>query len=190
MSFINSSARLIAVAAFAAIGKTYADGPYDDHLDEVVAILHEMGFGNDGYIQVGFLHDTLEDTQITAGDFRRFGVPEHIIQSVLFVTDEPGHNRKTRKANTYVRVTNDLGRATAGTPARAPTPEVVVGLVVKWADRIANLRSSHRGNPGLLKMYRKEAEMFRMIYSPPPAVQATFPAAWGRLLTEYDRLVG
>ena len=33
-------------------------------------------------------------------------------------------------------------------------------LIVKTADRLANVRAAHAGNPGLLKMYRKEHPQF------------------------------
>jgi (p)ppGpp synthase/HD superfamily hydrolase len=157
MSF-TSHIRLLAAGAHAAVGQKYGDLPYVAHLDQVVAILRESGFDTFLHDITGFLHDIIEDTKVTAEDLTRFDIPQRVIRAVEFLSDEEGHNRKTRKANTYKRVQRDIA---------AGGEHISIGLAVKWADRIANLRASTQSNPGLLKMYRKEWEVFRTAYMPP-----------------------
>lgn len=61
------------------------------------------------------------------------------------MTDEPGENRKARKAATYRKI------KTAGPAA----------VALKLADRIANVENSVRtGNVQMQKMYAKEYEEF------------------------------
>ena len=172
--------RAFAFGAHAAIGQLYNGGPYSGHLEDVVAILREFNF--DGrVIQVAYLHDIREDTKVTSDDLKALSVGVLVIRAVEFVTDEPGHNRKTRKLNTYARVREEIDR-------HSDMGWLRDGVLVKLADRVANLRSSHKGNPGLLKMYRKEAADFRDAYKLPEYVYASDPR-WERLLAEYDRLV-
>ena len=158
------------------MGQKYAGGPYVEHLDDVVAIIREFGIRGNDVAVVGYLHDVLEDTKVTWQDLQAMGFNEDVVAAVEFVTDEDGHNRKTRKAKTYERVRLEK---------QVDHPVVRLGLFAKWADRIANLRASHKDNPGLLKMYRKEAEVFREAYMPVGDMAQHFTA----MIAEYDRLV-
>jgi hypothetical protein len=82
---------------------------------------------------------------------------------VAAVTDEPGKNRKERKALTYRKL------AAARPAARA----------LKLADRIANVESSVAadGKAGLLEMYRKEHPSSRAALH----VAGEHDAQWARL---------
>ena len=151
----NAEVRQIAVTGHE--GQEYDNQPYTVHLDDVVGVMAEFGYSNDTLVQLGLLHDIVEDTDMTADRLRELGVDELIVLAVLFLSDEDGHNRKTRKANTYARVVRQ--KVHGGETVR-------LGIIAKFADRIANLRASHRNNPGLLKMYRKEADAFRSAYMP------------------------
>ncbi len=144
-------ARDFAVAYHGA--QLYGNRPYVEHLEDVVKVLGEAGYPY--HQDIGFLHDVLEDTDATADMIRaQFG--DFTADAVLFCTDEPGTNRKTRKLATYLRV--DADRANE-------TEAVVSGLAVKVADRIANLRNCRaENNTGLLSMYRKEHRDFERHY--------------------------
>ena len=179
MSLTANQIKFYAAGAHAAQGQKYGDSPYFWHLNSVVEVLQEFGFIDDEYAIIGYLHDVIEDTGVTADDLLALGLDWPLVRSVMFLTDEGGFNRKTRKTNTYNRVKRDLstgGRAT------------IIGVVVKWADRVANLRNCvSTENVGLLKMYRKEAQAFRYVYQIPADCDEV--AAWTPMVAEHDRLV-
>jgi len=176
--FTSHDARQLADREHDLAGDRYGDGPYVVHLDEVVRILAQFGFGHEFAAQAGYLHDIVEDTAMTADGLRERGVSELVVLAVLFLSDEEGHNRKTRKANTYARVKQD--KIKGGEATR-------LGIPVKWADRIANVRQSKADNPGLFKMYRKEAVAFRAAYMPIDSLLAD--PGFLRMVAAYDLLV-
>lgn len=161
----------------------YGKRPYLDHLREVQEIATQIMAGLiaesvleiDGREQmrlasdVSMLHDTVEDTPATDEIIRQvFG--DEVADGVAYCTDEEGPNRKARKAATYARVKEHPNK---------------VGRVVKWADRLANLRNCHATkNHGLLRMYRREAQDFFDAYAP-----GEHSDAWAPWLDEYWRLV-
>lgn len=163
---LEAQARSFAAEAHAAVGQLYDGMPYAVHLDEVVSILREYDCVGETLILTGYLHDVLEDTpneyeNIAAG----FGTV--VADAVEFCTDAPGENRKERKAATYARCKAN------------PNP---VGVVVKVADRLANVRSCTRWNPKLLRMYARERDAFKDAYY----VAGLCPFMWH----EYDKLLG
>lgn len=136
-------ARSFAVTAHGS--QMYGSKPYAFHLDAVVALLSP--YGSEAQV-VGYLHDVVEDTEITEHDVRaRFG--DLIAECVSFLTDSPGANRAERKARTYARL------ATVAGPAE-------LALVVKAADRLANVRSCVSDQRHTLwEVYRREHPGFR-----------------------------
>jgi (p)ppGpp synthase/HD superfamily hydrolase len=136
-------ARSFAVTAHGS--QMYGSKPYAFHLDAVVALLSP--YGSEAQI-VGYLHDVVEDTEVTEHDIRkRFG--DLVAECVGFVTDSPGASRAERKARTYARL------ATVAGPAE-------LALVVKAADRLANVRSCVSDQrQALWEVYRKEHPSFR-----------------------------
>ena len=93
-------------------------------------------------------NDVVEDTNITITDIKNeFG--EFISDSVSILTDESGQNSKERKTKTYAKMSKVSG-------------ELELALVVKAADRLANVQASYSGkNTRLLKMYKQEHEVFK-----------------------------
>lgn len=160
----------------------YGDKPYVSHLDDVVAVLDtHFKRAIPELLAVGYLHDVLEDTSVTAGTlFEQFG--PNVALAVQFCTDEPGPNRKTRKAATYARcraqiVANDTLIKTQNgylwptdlvsaldmlAPLEQPHCPLATayGTVVKVADRIANLRNCIASGSDLFRMYQKERDAF------------------------------
>ena len=118
----------------------------------MVAILEPHG----EWVQaVGYLHDVIEDTPATRGDVEQvFG--SMIAGWVALVTDEPGANRRERKTKTNTK----LAAVDGGADGYA--------LIVKAADRLANLRESAKGGDGSkLDMYRREHVAFlTAVYRP------------------------
>jgi (p)ppGpp synthase/HD superfamily hydrolase len=160
-SELVSAARAFAIAAHG--DQTYGRGaqarPYVAHLDEVAGVLRELASpAGDVELAAAYLHDVVEDTGTTTAGieaaFARFGadVAARLAAIAGFCTDEPGPNRKQRKAATYARMRGDV--------AAAP-PWIRSAVQVKLADRIANLRACHRDNPSMLEMYRRESASFR-----------------------------
>jgi (p)ppGpp synthase/HD superfamily hydrolase len=156
-----AAARAFAIAAHG--DQTYGKGeqarPYVAHLDEVAGVLRELAApAGDVGLAAAYLHDVVEDTGTTAAGieaaFARFGadVAARLAAIAAFCSDEPGPNRKQRKAATYARMRRDVAAAPAW---------IRDAVQVKLADRIANLRASHRENPALLEMYRRESAAFR-----------------------------
>ncbi len=140
--------RLVAEARnFASLkhaGQEYAPGvPYTVHLD---AVAKEVAPCGPQAQVVAYLHDVLEDTAVKRMDLRhRFG--GDVEHKVGICTDEPGENRRARKAKTNIKLA-------------AVDPPWVDTLVVKVADRLCNIRAAALHRPGLLDMYRREHAAF------------------------------
>ena len=123
----------------------YGARPYSWHLEAVVGLLSP--YGTKAQI-IGYLHDVIEDTEVTEAEVRdRFG--NLIAECVSLLTDASGATRAERKASTYARL------ATVNGPAE-------LALVVKAADRLANVRScASDRRQGLWEVYRREHPAFR-----------------------------
>ncbi len=138
--------RARAFAVHAHGDQLYGAAPYCVHLDEVAAILEPFGPEHQA---AAYLHDVIEDTDVELDELReRFG--DQIARWVLLVTDEPGDSRRERKRRTYPKYTAiDAQSTDAG------------ALVIKVADRLANLRSCIRnGDQRRFQMYRDERLQF------------------------------
>lgn len=126
-------------------GQTYGGGPYTDHLDDGKAILNEFGFTEQTHkhLHGAFdLHDIFEDckhTKYSPEYMISVGVPIRWVKLAQFVTDEPGKNRKERKAATYPKIKGHTQ-----------------GTIIKLVDRLANVRRGAKND-----MYRKEHASFK-----------------------------
>ena len=116
------------------------------HLIEVIQVLHRFGFHEDTQPELfaaAWLHDVLEDTQVKIQTLRQV-FPRRVCYLVEALTDEPGRNRAERKAATYKKI-----RA-AGRDA----------VIIKLADRIANMEASSMSDLSFHEMYKKERPAF------------------------------
>ncbi|MBC6904860.1 bifunctional (p)ppGpp synthetase/guanosine-3',5'-bis(diphosphate) 3'-pyrophosphohydrolase [Saccharophagus sp. K07] len=122
----------------------YGDMPYVFHLDQVVELLQDYG---EVAQVIGYLHDSVEDTSINIADIENeFGA--FVAHCVSLVTDPPGPDRASRKTKTYARLATVKG-------------EAEMALIVKAADRLANVRMCVKeNNKKLLEVYRKEQPVF------------------------------
>ena len=92
-------------------------------------------------VSVAWLHDILEDTDMTALVLAdKFGAT--IADAVVGVTDSKGNNRLEKQLNTYHR-----------------TRKNAVSTLVKLCDRLANMKNSIGEPTG--NMYRKEYLRFK-----------------------------
>lgn len=126
----------------------YGDRPYSAHLEEVDAVIRKFSadFTEQEFavlVECSWLHDIIEDTGTTAAQLESmFG--SVVADTVYKVSDEPGKNRKERKAKTYPKIaSSDLA------------------IALKLADRIANVENCRKNNSSLFGMYVREHEEFR-----------------------------
>ena len=137
-------------------GQKYDEGPYEFHLNEVVALAAQARdpvLHPDFLEDIAWLHDVLEDTEVDAIELsEKFG--SFITRSVQIVTDPSGQpNRVSRKtmANSAFSIcsVDDITERAA--------------LIVKTADRLANIKySALNGDHGKLEMYRREHAAFEV----------------------------
>jgi len=134
-------ARYLAISKHGVQG--YDEYPYYYHLEEVVDVLRDHGYTEDKYIISAYLHDILEDTATSYNDIKKlFG--EEIAEIVYCVTDELGRNRKERKEKTYPKIKGNKD-----------------AIIIKLADRIANVKNCIKTENALLAMYKNEYAEFR-----------------------------
>ena len=135
------NAREFAIAAHG--DQRYGDGPYQVHLAAVAAVLDRFGIATDPLRQAAWLHDTVEDTDTTREQIaERFG--DHVAALVWAVTNEAGPNRRARNAATYPKIARQPG-----------------AVLLKLADRIANVESCIASGDRRLSMYAREYPGFR-----------------------------
>lgn len=117
--------------------------PYTQHLTDVVSILREFGFSSDDYMCAAWLHDSLEDTNLSSSEvISEFG--EDIFKLIDSVTNGKDGNRKQRAERSYILMY--INR---------------LAIALKLADRIANVRASKRSNDSKYEMYKKEYPYFK-----------------------------
>lgn len=130
-------------------GKGNSAVPYSYHLEAVYDVLIRFGFTDADLLACAYLHDVMEDADASYNDLvKEFNV--RIAEAVYAVTDEKGRNRKERKAKTY--------------PGIRKNPDAII---IKLADRIANLEHGIENKDSLFSMYKKEHDDFRKaLYTP------------------------
>ena len=125
-------------------GQKYGSFAYDFHLNHVCEILIKFGILDIILLVSAWLHDIIEDTEWTKEDVEReFG--NVVAQLVDNVTDAPGKNRKERKAKTFIKIIKDKR-----------------SVLLKLADRIANVKHSLKVRSKHLSMYVNEHEEFSL----------------------------
>ena len=103
-------------------GQIHGTRPFTTHLGEVVSALHEFGHLDDDLTAAAWLHDVVEDTPVTIEEiYSEFG--NRIGDLVDALTDGPGKTRVEKKQKPYSTI-----------------PKVPGAVLVKLADRIANVR--------------------------------------------------
>jgi guanosine-3',5'-bis(diphosphate) 3'-pyrophosphohydrolase len=142
-----------AFAEEAHVSQLYGDLPYMEHINSVVKILEPYG----EFLQtLGYLHDTVEDTSITQKDIlNKFG--RFISECVYLLTDpEEFNSRQEKKIASNTRFKNiSLG------------DDYIAVLIVKAADRLANMRWTFATKSKYRNMYKKEYYEFKSaVYRP------------------------
>lgn len=157
--FTEFAMRARAYAVKAHGDQRYGAAPYSVHLDAVARVLVRFGHTDEETVAAGFLHDAIEDAGVTHDELEReFGA--RVAALVDACTDGRGQNRKERKERPYRLI-----------------PKTPGSLLVKLADRIANVEAARADRPGLLEMYRKEHPEFERRLRGPAAAETM----WGAL---------
>lgn len=122
----------------------YGDRPFIEHLDAVAKLV-----GDDPLLRtVAYLHDVVEDTQCTTEDLLDlFG--QDVARAVNVMTDGPG-SRAERKARSHRRLAE----------LDPQVPWKRAALVVKVADRLANVQACLDAGDARFYMYREEHVAF------------------------------
>jgi guanosine-3',5'-bis(diphosphate) 3'-pyrophosphohydrolase len=132
-------------------GQKHGIRPFREHLLDVVLVLSEFGYGDShDLLAAAWLHDVVEDTNTTTKEiYEAFG--NRIGDLVDALTDGPGKTRLEMKQKPYRML-----------------PKVEGGVIVKLADRIANVRNSISENASrYIKTYKSEYPGFRQaLYIP------------------------
>ena len=125
----------------------YGDFPYLFHLDQTARLVEPYGINAQ---IIAYLHDTIEDTDITENDIAA-EFDDFIALSVSLITDpnDPGLDRKSRK-----EAVNAILKELPDTYNDA--------IIVKVADRLANISYGEKND-----MYKKEhQDFFAAAYRP------------------------
>ncbi len=140
---MKEQARIFAINSHG--DQKYGNHPYSVHLDAVAKIARPFGEVAE---TIAYLHDVVEDTEVAVEELEvNFG--KLVADAVAILTDESGNNRKDRKSKTYAK----MAKVTGNTE---------VALVVKAADRLANMRACVAdNNQDLLAVYKSEHPVFR-----------------------------
>ena len=149
-----------AFASMMHLGQRYGTDPYDFHLEQVEKVLESFGFHDEQLLAAAWLHDVIEDTPATYGMVRH-GFDERIAEIVYAVTDEYGRNRKERHAKTYPKIKANKD-----------------ALIIKLADRIANVESARDSGSSLFAMYAKEWREFHDILFDPNETDGRVLEMW------------
>lgn len=144
---LAAKAATFAYAAHAATGqlRKYTGEPYFIHVEAVAQLVADLPSSTDEMIAAAYLHDTIEDTEVTLHDIsKNFGMDVAVLVKQLTNVSKPSDgNRETRKA---------LDRAhTALASPEAKT--------IKLADVIHNAESITMYDPKFAKVYMKEKKL-------------------------------
>ena len=123
----------------------YEQYPYIYHLDQVAYYAKEFG---ETAVVIAYLHDILEDTNFLEASIQHhFGL--EVLRCVQLLTDPEGESRLSRKS----ALNSKLSQA---------DESLYLGLIVKAADRVANVRFCIKTNNYYMwKKYQHEYSAFR-----------------------------
>ena len=173
--------RILAAAQFAAEKhstqkrKGVAGEPYINHLIEVAELIAGSSPALDAnLVMAGFLHDTVEDTGVTAEELEHLFGPD-VTSLVLEVTDDKSLPKETRKALQVQNAHKKSERA----------------QILKLADKISNLRSILERPPANWSVERKRQyfDWARQVVEGLTAPNAKLKAEFDRLYASFDAAV-
>lgn len=124
----------------------YGDLPYTSHLIRVHDILTTYGY-SDEYLIAAWLHDIVEDTDVTIQDIEdKFS---RTVANLVWAVTGEGSNRKVRNQSAYRKM-----------------QQYPASIILKLADRIANVEMCIDNNPAKFEMYYIEHDTFKAALQP------------------------
>lgn len=119
--------------------------PYFEHLHEVYCLADQYFPMPDWALAVAYLHDVVEDTDVTYTDLDRAGFAPEVVEGVWFLTDTAEYlgNRATRKWLDRHRL------SLASNCIKA----------IKLCDLVSNMPGIMAQKNGFSKLYRQEANL-------------------------------
>lgn len=136
------NARLFATLKHNKQQRKYTGEPYTDHLHNVVDLLLAHGVSEEPVLAAAWLHDTVEDTDVTLQDLIQSFPPE-VVEYVYWLTDTDAGNRNTRAQIAAWRI----GRSPWG------------AKLIKLADIIDNSRNVSKRDPDFAAVYLAEKRL-------------------------------
>lgn len=133
--------------------------PYIVHLYDVYLILCNHDVKDINILVAAWLHDVIEDTTKTYTKIKK-AFNFEIAEIVFAVTDELGRNRRERHEKTYPKIQKNEK-----------------AIIVKQADRLANIRTGLREGNFMVEMYKKEYPEFKAKLQP----YGGLPSLWNEL---------
>lgn len=138
----------------------YGTHKYTYHLQQVEMVINRFGFKDMKLRVCAWLHDLIEDTEISYYQIKHaFG--QEIADIVYAVTNEMGRNRRERYAKTYPKIKSNKD-----------------ALIIKLADRIANIEFSKGSNTSFVNMYKKEWKGFYEALFDPDETDSRINKMW------------
>jgi (p)ppGpp synthase/HD superfamily hydrolase len=120
----------------------YGQLPYESHLRDVVLVMLRFGVTDPALADAAWLHDVIEDCAVRSQTLiDKFGED---VGDVVWAVSGFGNNRAARNADAYRKIGNYGKRA----------------VILKLADRIANMEHSIATGTSHLEMYRREFPAF------------------------------
>jgi guanosine-3',5'-bis(diphosphate) 3'-pyrophosphohydrolase len=145
--FRDGHAMYLRAKAFAIrthMSQIYRDKFYTCHLEQVESVLIRFDCCSFRMRAAAWLHGTVEKSGVTMNDINR-EFPGFVASMVDAVTNARGKTREERNSATFSRIKERGGMA----------------IVLKLADRIANVEAAISSNDMALSMYEREYSQFR-----------------------------
>lgn len=121
----------------------YGKYPYSYHLSNVVVVLYRFSYHDEELLCAAWLHDVVEDTEVSLEAIQEeFG--SGVSNLVGRVTNEEGRTRADRCKKTYPKISGNEN-----------------SIVLKLADRIANVEQGLKSGHSMLSRYQKEFPGFK-----------------------------
>lgn len=135
---LRQLSKAVEMAMKAHSAQKYGDEPYWVHLDAVAKKVVTLG-GQCKHMIVAWLHDILEDTNITEHDLRAAGFDNEVVTAVILLTKVHGYN--------YAEYIAEIN-------------ENPLARLVKLADTLCNLEQSLKeDNQKRVRKYAKQVQL-------------------------------
>jgi len=129
-------------------GQQYGNKPYIHHLEQVECVISRFNFDDLELRVAAWLHDSIEDVEGIDYKKIKLGFGTEIADIVFCVTNQIGRDRKEKFKYTYPKIKENRK-----------------ALIVKLADRIANIENGMGYRTGYVNMYKKEwPEFYEALY--------------------------